>query len=407
MIYDVVVAGGGPSGALSAISLIGSGARVLILDKANFPRIKPCGGGISYRVFGRFPYLTDVFESVPINYVHRVVLKSPSGEIVESVNKTPLYAMVRRYEFDAALLEKCKRGGIEVREHCTVSRIEERKDSIVVSTNLGEKFVTRFLIGADGVNSVVAIQSGLRQSWARSQVAIDGTEESITLNTDRDTMYVHYGIDSTYGYGYVFPKCDHVNLGVGYLLSYFRDHIHSKPWDDHEKFIQRLREDGVINGISLRENFHASLLPVAGPLRRLSTNRIVLVGDAGGFVNGFTAEGIYYAMVSGEHAGITVREVLSEKVPNARGLRSYDERCLKEVGDELRRSVSIQEMLLADPTRIDKIVALARQNPAVRQLVTQFAVGALSYIRFRRQVMLRALPFYVSHKVSKVRQKLS
>jgi flavin-dependent dehydrogenase len=287
------------------------------------------------------------------------------------------------------------------------SRIEERKDSVFVSTNSGENFVTRFLIGADGVNSIVALQSRLRQTWAPTQVAIDGTEESIALNTDRDTMYVHYGIDYTYGYGYVFPKCAHVNLGVGYLLTYFRDHIDKKPWDDHEKFIQRLREVGIINGISSRENFHAFLLPVPGPLRHLSTNRILLVGDAGGFVNGFTAEGIYYSMVIGEHAGITVREALSEKVPNASDLRRYDERCLKEVGDELRKSVSIQKLLLADPTRIDKIVALARRNPAVRQLVTQFAVGALSYIRFRRQLMLKALPFYVSHKVSKVWQKLS
>jgi flavin-dependent dehydrogenase len=219
-------------------------------------------------------------------------------------------------------------------------------------------------------------------------------------------MYVYYGIGDKYGYGYVFPKCEHVNLGVGYLLSYFRKYIKKRPWEDHLEFVESLKKSAILAGHSTRDNFHAYLLPVGGPLRRVSTNRIMLVGDAAGFVNGFTAEGIYYAMVSGEHAAATARDALLLKGLDNHALRSYDDRCLAEVGYELRKSVVIQRCLLAHPTRIDKIVALASKNADICKLFTDFSTGKISYSKFKRQVIPKALPFYISYKVSKLWHKL-
>jgi 2-polyprenyl-6-methoxyphenol hydroxylase-like FAD-dependent oxidoreductase len=107
-----------------------------------------------------------------------VVLISPHGEVVESSSSEPLYVMIRRYEFDAALLQKCRDGGIEIREQCAVAHVRELTDRIEVETTSGEHHTSRLLIGADGVNSVVAIESGLRGNWDAAQLAIDGTEES-------------------------------------------------------------------------------------------------------------------------------------------------------------------------------------------------------------------------------------
>jgi len=97
MTYDVIIVGGGPAGTVAGLNLAGRGLQVALLDRATFPRLKPCGGGISYRVFTRFPYLRDVLEGVPKHLVTRLVMESPSGEVVECCREKPLYMMVRRW----------------------------------------------------------------------------------------------------------------------------------------------------------------------------------------------------------------------------------------------------------------------------------------------------------------------
>jgi flavin-dependent dehydrogenase len=112
---DVIIVGAGPAGAMAAISSGGSGERVVLLDKEQFPRDKPCGGGISYRVLARFPDIADyIRQNVPINYIHKVLLESPAGEQVLTETQNPLYLMIRRYEFDNALVDLAKAKGVDV-----------------------------------------------------------------------------------------------------------------------------------------------------------------------------------------------------------------------------------------------------------------------------------------------------
>src|SRR5215472_1946035 len=152
MHYDVLIIGGGPSGSMAGIQLIGSGLRVGILDRARFPRLKPCGGGISCRAYRRFSSIAPVMKSVPTNYVTRVVFESPAGDAVEFSTGEPLYAMIRRIEFDNALLDHCRNNGIEVREDVTVSKVEVLPDRVCITATAGEQFTGGLVIGADGVN---------------------------------------------------------------------------------------------------------------------------------------------------------------------------------------------------------------------------------------------------------------
>src|SRR5262249_38338520 len=148
--YDAIIVGGGPAGSTAAINLTGCGGRVLLLDRGRFPRIKPCGGGISYRVYRRFPYLSDAFKTVPTNFVHKVVFQSPSGATVESESVEPLYAMVRRFDFDAALLAKCRQCGIEIREGVSIAGCQVLSDGVNLVSSSGEEFSAELVIGADG-----------------------------------------------------------------------------------------------------------------------------------------------------------------------------------------------------------------------------------------------------------------
>ena len=407
--YDAIIVGGGPAGSTAAINLTGCGGRVLLLDRARFPRIKPCGGGISYRLYRRFPYLDDAFKTVPTNFVHKVVFQSPSGATVESESVEPLYAMVRRFDFDAALLEKCRQCGIEIREGISIARCEVRCDGVNLVSSSGEVFSAELVIGADGVNSVIAVHGGFRGSWEPSSVAIDGTEESPLKKSSphQDTMFIFYGVHGGFGYGYVFPKAGHINFGIGYRLDYYREHVASNAYEKHGTFLRELQTSRIVEGASQRQNFHAYLVPLGGPLARISSNRILLAGDAAGFVNGFTAEGIYYAMVSGEHAGRTAMKALRQRNFSRQFLAQHDAACQAEVGSELRESVAIQRRMVCSPKRIDSIVRLAARSASMRNLLTSFAVGKISYRELKKRAATESLPAYLWYKATKLGYSLS
>jgi len=409
MKYDVAIIGGGPAGSIAAINLIGAGLRVLILDRARFPRLKPCGGGIRCSVYKRFQYIEPVLRSVPTNFVNKIVFESPSGSAVKFESPDPFYAMVRRLEFDNALLNECKRGGIEVAEATTIARVAVDAGGVTLTSSSGEEFFAELVIGADGVNSVAAVHSGLRGPWKPAQIAIDGTEEtpSSDLQVRHDTMFIYYGIGGAYGYGYVFPKERHVNFGIGYLLEDYKRNFSGEPYIQHLNFLGQLKRAGIISGNSQPENFHTYVLPVAGPLQRVSSSRIMLAGDAGGFVNGFTGEGIYYAMVSGEHAARTALEAIRQKNTSGDFLLRYDKACDMEVGRELRRSVTLQKRLLSNPKLIDTVVRFASRSKSVRSLLANFVVGALSYEEMKRQAIIKALPGYIHYQAEKISYKLT
>ncbi len=407
MRYDILIIGGGPAGSMAGINLIGSGLRVAILDRAQFPRLKPCGGGISCRVFTRFPYIAQAIKSIPTNFVKRVILESPSGNVVHFESDEPLYAMIRRIEFDKALLDYCRLGGIEVRENVTVSRIAVDSTGVALMSTAGEEFEADLVIGADGVSSTVAIHTGLRSSWQPTQLAVDGTEESplTAVEAPRDTMYIYFGMG--YGYGYVFPKAMHVNFGIGYLVDYMKKHISEKPYPQHIHFLEKLKHAGVLSGESQRQNFHVYPLPLGGPLKNVSTERVLLAGDAAGFVNAFTAEGIYYAMVSGELAGKVAFEAIRNKRTSAAYLRRYDRACDAEIGRELRKSLRIQKRFYSNPALIDLVVAFAARNSTVRELIARFGIGQLSYEDLKRRTILEALPGYLGYQFAKLRHRLA
>lgn len=380
---DCLIVGAGPAGATAARALALAGARVQLLDRAMFPRNKPCGGAISIRVLDRFPYLRKAFDGISTRLISRLHLESPSGETVQLQSASPAALMIRRIEFDERLVRLAQEAGAELVERIEIVQAECTRREVIVTTRTGRRLRSPLVIAADGANSVVARRLGLNPGWPATSVALDMMEETPfdTLQcADPDTLWVSYGYKKSHGYAYVFPKRDHVNVGIGYMLDHYRSAIDRAPYDVQRQFVGELCMQRVLAGVSERRRFTPALIPVGGPLKRTASDRVMVIGDAGGFVNGFTAEGIYYAMVSGD---------LAAKAAAAGNPLAFVRAWRREIGRELKDSVLVQRFLFRNPARIDAMVKGARAHRELARVVIDYAMGTRRYIAARRQLLLR------------------
>ncbi len=391
---DVLVVGAGPAGATAARTLALGGARVRLLDRARFPRNKPCGGGITARALIRFPYLGAALERITTHRVSRLYLEGPSGRGVVLTSPTPAVLTIRRLEFDDLLARLAVEAGADMVEDACVSQAAAGEDGARVVTRDGRRFQADYLVAADGVNGVVTRRIGLHPGWDGSGVALDMMEEvpnDLLRTLDPGTLWVSYGQGGTNGYGYIFPKRDHTNVGIGCLLSHFRERIDQTPYQMQQRFVSELRRRGLVEGVSSRRDFTPYHIPVGGPIRRTARGRVLVAGDAGGFVNAYTAEGIYYAMVTGD---LAARAILADAAFDdpRRGLTAaerYVDTWRREIGTELRDSLLIQKYLFRDAARIDGVVRNAAAHREVADIIIAYATGTISYLEARRRVLLR------------------
>ena len=292
--------------------------------------------------------------------------------------------MIRRIEFDALLLSLAREAGAEVVQGVDITRAHEMDRSVVLRSRDGRTFEAPFVIAADGVNGVVGRRLRLNPGWSPTAVAIDMMEETPhdqLRSIDPGLLWVAYGYGGAEGYAYVFPKETHVNVGIGYVLDYYRTRVSPHPWDLQRTFTSELTRRGVLEGTSSRTHFTPYMIPVGGPLPVTATRRVMLAGDAGGFVNGITAEGIYYAMVSGSLAG---------RAALAGSTAGYARAWRREIGAELRDAVLVQRYLLTTPARVDGLIAAARRAPDLADMVVRYAMGQVSYQTVRRHLLMRS-----------------
>ena len=405
MPISVLVVGGGPAGATAARALARAGVTVRILDRSNFPRNKPCGGGISLRVLKRFPYLERELGRISSHVISRLHLEDAGGASTLIEADEPAALMIRRVEFDDLLIALAREAGAEIVTGVDVVQASSNDESVELVTRDGRRFSAPIVIAADGVHSVVARRLGINPGWPAVD-ALDMMEETprdTLRDVDPSTLWVAYGYEpsgdgdltgskngrrTAKGYAYVFPKRDHVNVGIGYMLEHYRQSIRTKPYELQRILVDHLRRRSVVEGDSVRTNFTPSLIPVGGPLRHPGKGRVILAGDAGGFVNAFTAEGIYYAMVSGELAAKTVIETTPRSIRTLAA--RYHTACNDEIGAELTDSVLIQRYLFADRRRITRVIEGAHRAPAMTRQILDFVIGRMPYRQLRRRLLMQA-----------------
>jgi geranylgeranyl reductase family protein len=285
---DVLIVGAGPAGSFLAYLLARAGCHTAIIDKATFPRDKVCGGGISKKTLDLLP-----FDISPL--VHRRIrsafLTYQNRDTVVKDLDTLAGAAVVRAEFDHFLLQHARDAGAAFIDNTAVLRIEPTGDGVRVVTGR-DVFTARYVVGADGVFSAV------RQSvFGRDLVTyVPAVEALVSVTPDQtarigDRVLFDFG-GMPRGYGWIFPKKDHLNVGV---FSIFR----TRSINQHLAAFMR-RYEVLASARHVRRLGFS--IPIRNQRREFERDWVLLVGDAAGFAESFYGEGIYYALKSARAA---------------------------------------------------------------------------------------------------------
>ncbi len=411
-IFDVTIVGAGPAGATAAARLGEAGLRVLLLDKAkSFPREKPCGGGITARALTRLPFTREVFRELPTNALTKMYVESPDGTgmVYEDPAGDPILYLVRRIDWDAALFRRAAARVTEIALGATVTGMVTEHDGITLRCSDHRVFRARVVLGADSANSVIARLTGLRTGEVHGQYAVDMMEETPYTELDtphRDRVTLLLSLPDSYGYGYIFPKRDHLNLGFGSGPDYFVEHVRGRSREHHLAFVEQMKARGLATGTSQPANYRAFPIPISGPLEKTYTDRVLLAGDAAGMVNAFSAEGIVFAMISGDLAAAAILSAVVEANHDpaqanfsARSLARYQQAWEAEIGGELRHSVRIQRRLFTEPGRVDTLIRRANQDPELLRLLCGYSMGFATYQQLRSHMARVVMPHWVWSKV--------
>jgi geranylgeranyl reductase family protein len=287
---DVIVVGAGPAGTTAAYDLARQGIAVTLLEQKELPRYKPCGGCLSLKVDS---VLEPDFHDLVERTIYGARFTFEGLDEVRVRSDRPVSYMVMRDRFDHFLARKAQGAGAAVLTGQRVVDVAETGDGVRVTTRERE-YTARYLVGADGANGVVGRVLGLTP---RRRVAVC-VEAEVTTGPNApeiagDEVRIEFG-GVPFGYGWVFPKGDHLSIGVGGL----RDKI-GDPRAVYDEF---LVDQDLVDAL-VSESRKGYIIPVfAGGRDPIGGPRTVLLGDAAALVDPFLGEGIYYAIRSGQLA---------------------------------------------------------------------------------------------------------
>jgi geranylgeranyl reductase family protein len=387
--WDVAVIGAGPAGALAAVAAASAGSRVILLERAVLPRYKTCGGGLVGASMAALP------KGMPIPVKQEIM--SFTFSLAGHHERTrraglPAVRLVRRDEFDAALVRVAADAGVRVCEKALVRRLDQDDDGVRITTLQHGQITARAVVGADGTGGRSAWYVGVRYTQTDLGLelelpALDGQAE-----TWKGRILMDWG-RLPGGYGWVFPKGDIFSVGV----------------IGHRQQSEQVR--AYLTGF-LREHGFSGTIPhvKSGHLTRCRTDdsplfrgRVLVAGDAAGLLEPWTREGISFALRSGAMAGKAAAEAATGTTPVsvAAAMEGYTAQVMAELVPEIRAGRNLLDAFTRRPSLFHLAVV---SLPAAWRVFLDIVGGEATFADVTSHSSARAILSLIRHSPAFRRQ---
>jgi geranylgeranyl reductase family protein len=401
--FDVIIVGAGPAGSFAAEHLSNAGVRVALIDGRPPGEPKACGGGVTSKALKAWPHLLEAVGRT----IYELDMYSPSGKHLHLKLDEP-FAVYSRIAFDSFLRERARKAGAEVLADKIPARGFKRiGDGWTVRTQGGEELSSKFLVGADGANSAIAKKLAGPLPPAEMEVAF-GYRAPLT-GSGADATVVAF-LPKWVGYAWAFPRLDHISFGIATTQDAFdHDVLDRLLWDFMVSYYESVRTGSDSDRIKMRlwknidpqthktqiddlrhqaERYAAripGLAPRTWDTRKACGEGWALLGDAAGFADPVTGEGIYYAIRSAE---------LFTKTYLAGKPLDYEQLWRKDFGAELKRASQMRRRFYGNfwgAPFTDRMIEFARGHRGIRKVLGQLVAGDQGYVNLKKKLARSAL----------------
>jgi geranylgeranyl reductase family protein len=337
--YDVVIIGAGPAGATLAYELATRRIRVLVIEKSTLPRYKCCGGGLTVKA----AKLAGIkINDLADNVISGAVITLKGNHPYYGDSTIPIMYTVMRENFDHALIKRAQMAGAEILQEAEVHTLQTDDSNVRISTTKGE-YRSEFLAGAYGARSQIANAIGITN---QSAYKLGLTCEVQVSREDLVRWRTRVGIDLGRvqgGYGWIFPKVDHLSVGVACSISKAKRLRHIlREYLDSFKF-----ERYTVS------NCNAGLLPLMVGQPNVARGRVTLLGDAAGLADPLTGEGIFNAILSAQLCAKSIEKALTD---GEAALDEYSNDIRTTIFPQMKEALILSKVLYRLPIRFFKFL---------------------------------------------------
>jgi geranylgeranyl reductase family protein len=397
--FDVLIIGAGPAGSFAAEQLANSGVRVALFDGRPEGDPKACGGGVTAKALKAWPQLLSAVGRT----VNELEMYAPSGRGIHLKLEEP-FAIYSRREFDSFLRDRAVAAGARLfKEKVSRTRIKQTTEGWLLQGSNGVEWQGKFLVGADGANSALGKMLAGPLPPAEMEVAF-GYRAPLPASNEAPTVVAF--LPGWIGYAWAFPRVDHISFGIAtsqdafehqplddllwdFMLGYYRlrEDARAKLWTsrkvDAERDV-RLRK-------FLRETAerYAARIPGLAPktwdTRTACGPNWALLGDAAGFADPVTGEGIYYAIRSAE----LFAESFLAGTPAA-----YERRWRGDFGRELKRASEMRRKFYGNfwgAPFTERMIKFAWGHRGIKRVLGDLVAGHQGYVGLKKKLARSAL----------------
>ena len=395
--FDLLIVGAGPAGSFAAERLAQGGVRVALFDGRPEGEPKACGGGVTAKALKAWPHLLHAVGRT----VDELEMYSPSGKHLHMKLDEP-FAIYSRVAFDSYLRERARAAGAQVVFTKITSRgIKRTADGWTLRDGHGGEWSGKMLVGAEGANSAIAKKLAGPLQASDMEVAF-GYRAPLPEKGDAPTVIAF--LPGWVGYAWAFPRLDHISFGIAttqdafehkaldellwqFMFGYYgqREGSRQKIWKHSKDSVAGPLEKDLR---ASAERYAARIPGLADQTwakRRACGEGWALLGDAAGFADPVTGEGIYYALRSAE----LFADAFLEGRPEV-----YEQRWRQDFGGELRRASQMRRRFYGNfwgAPFTERMIAFARGHSGIKKVLGDLVAGEQGYVGLKKTLARRAL----------------